>query len=179
MASLKKLIEEGISIDIDKGQLEIDKKVAKEQVKKFLGGFTGIHSSSKKEQDENVKKRSDEYRKEHNKMFAGYDGTMRKGIKTGSEYGDNQKMRINGIEAVSAEKEATGPRSRMRVGGEIRSGQRGATALYSEKRRVPDRVESNRLMKGTVATPNSSNVKERDYSGMDDTLLSGGRTKRD
>lgn len=177
MASLKKLIREGISIDVDRGQVEIDKRVAKEKAKKFLGGFTGIHPSSKKEQNENVKKRTDEYRKEHNKMFAGYDGTMRKGPRTGSEYDSNQKMRLDGKEVGHMENKDNGPRSRIRVSGDVVSGERGSAALYSEKRRVPDRVNPSRLSKDDSPLPDASRVKERDYSGMDDTLKSGGWRK--
>ena len=143
MASLRDVIKRGATIDIDRGQLEIEKELVKARAKKVFGGFTGIHSSSQKEQKENIKKRNEEYLKEHNKMFEGYNGARRRGLKvTSGSSGPviDSRIKQDGKDLKEDLTVKNEPRSRMRVGGETCSGQRGSSSVYLEKRNVQDRT---------------------------------------
>lgn len=101
MASLLENLKKNMTFNIDKGNVEIQKKVAKKKVSSFVGAFTGIHKTET-EVDKEIKRRAavnqDKYREEHNKMFVA-DGSRR----TGPVVSDNgngirsmDKVRQNG-----------------------------------------------------------------------------------
>lgn len=123
MASLLENLKKNMTFNIDKGNVEIQKKVAKKKVSSFVGAFTGIHKTET-EVDKEIKRRAavnqDKYREEHNKMFVA-DGSRR----TGPVVSDNgngirsmDKVRQNGkpikVQAAASDQHY-GPR--MRVSG--------------------------------------------------------------
>lgn len=123
MASLLENLKKNMTFNIDKGNVEIQKKVAKKKVSSFVGAFTGIHKTET-EVDKEIKRRAavnqDKYREEHNKMFRA-DGSRR----TGPVVSDNgngirsmDKVRQNGkpinVQAAAPD-QRYGPR--MRVSG--------------------------------------------------------------
>ena len=81
MASLLENLKKNMTLNIDKGNAEIQKKVAKKKVSSFVGAFTGIHRTET-EVDKEIKRRAainqDKYREEHNEMFR-VDGSRRAG----------------------------------------------------------------------------------------------------
>lgn len=81
MASLLENLKKNMTLNIDKGNVEIQKKVAKKKVSSFVGAFTGIHRTET-EVDKEIKRRAainqDKYREEHNEMFR-IDGSRRTG----------------------------------------------------------------------------------------------------
>ena len=112
-----------MTLNIDKGNVEIQKKVAKKKVSSFVGAFTGIHKTET-EVDKEIKRRAavnqDKYREEHNKMFR-VDGSRRTGpvvSNNGNGIRSMDKVKQNGkpIEVqTTAPDQRYGPR--MRVSG--------------------------------------------------------------
>lgn len=119
MASLLENLKKNMTLNIDKGNVEIQKKVAKKKVSSLVGAFTGIHRTET-EVDKEIKRRAavnqDKYREEHNKMFR-VDGSRRTGpVVSGIRSMD--KVRQNGkpikVQAAAPD-QRYGPR--MRVSG--------------------------------------------------------------
>lgn len=136
MASLLENLKKNMTFNIDKGNVEIQKKVAKKKVSSFVGAFTGIHKTET-EVDKEIKRRAavnqDKYREEHNKMFR-VDGSRRVGpvvSNNGNGIRNMDKIKQNG---KPIEVQATTPDqrygSRMRVSG---NGERQKTKATEDR----------------------------------------------
>ena len=101
MTSLLDNLKKNMSLAIDKEEVEIKKRVVKHNASSFIGAFTGIRKTETEESKEikrRAAKRRDEYREEHNKMFAGYDGSRRANIvvsKSGYNSVESPRIRQN------------------------------------------------------------------------------------
>lgn len=123
MASLLENLKKNMTLNIDKGNVEIQKKVAKKKVSSFVGAFTGIHPTET-DVDKEIKRRAainqDKYREEHNEMFM-IDGSRRTGpvvSSNGNGIRSMDKVKQNGkpieVQATTPDQHY-GPR--MRVSG--------------------------------------------------------------
>lgn len=154
MASLLENLKKNMTLNIDKGNVEIQKKVAKKKISSFVGAFTGIHRTET-ETDKEIKRRAavnqDKYREEHSKMFR-VDGSRRTGpvvSNNGNGIRCMDKVKQNGkpIEVqVTASDQHYGPRMRVSGGG----GRQNAKATEERLNRMKTTPETGiRPVKGS------------------------------